>query len=151
MAKTTCLFCNIADGKIPAYKIYEDKKHVAFLDIFPNVEGQALLIPKRHTVSLFSDVNDKNIAEFIVTSKKVANLIRNRLKVGRVHLVLEGTGVNHLHAKLYPTSGLNSKAFKEIIASERVYFKKYPGYVTTILGPRASASALERVQKKFRH
>ena len=100
--------------------------------------------------SLFSKVDDAELASFILAAKKVANLMRRKLKVARVHLVLEGTGINHLHAKLYPSSGItNTSKFKEIISAERMYFKEYPGYVSTIMGPRASAAVLERIQKKL--
>ncbi|MDE1855419.1 MAG: HIT domain-containing protein [Candidatus Micrarchaeota archaeon] len=149
MEHSDCIFCKIAAGKVPAYRIYEDKDYLAFLDIFPNIEGQSLVITKRHVESLFSKLEDKELSEFIITTKKVANLIRKRLGVARVHLVLEGTGVNHFHAKLYPSSGMTDSEFKEVIAAERVFFKEYPGYVTTLMGPQADAAALEKVQKKI--
>jgi diadenosine tetraphosphate (Ap4A) HIT family hydrolase len=149
MKKTKCIFCRIASGEIPSYKIYEDSKYVAFLDLFPNIEGQTLVMPKKHIVSLFSMVNDRELTSFIIVTKKVANLIRRKLGVARVHVVLEGTGVNHLHAKLYPTSGLTSKIFEEIIAGEKIYFNKYPGYVTTLMGPKASDSKLRKLQKRI--
>jgi diadenosine tetraphosphate (Ap4A) HIT family hydrolase len=149
MRDKNCVFCKIASGEAKAYKIYEDGKYFAFLDIFPNIEGQALIIPKNHMCSLFSEIEDKELSSFIIATKKVANIIRKKLKVARVHVVLEGTGVCHLHAKLYPSSGLTNSKFKEVIASERVFFKKYPGYVTTLMGPRASDASLERIQKKM--
>ncbi len=84
----------------------------------------------------------------IKTSKRVAKLLEATLNVGRVHLVLEGTGVNHLHAKLYPAIGVN-KAFIQLIAKENVYFKSYPGYVTTLMGPRAEDEELKKLQKQI--
>lgn len=149
MKNQNCIFCRIVSGEVFAYKIYEDKKYLAFLDIFPNIEGQALVIPKKHMTSLFSMAEDKELASFMLAVKKVSNLIRRKLKVARVHMVLEGTGVNHLHAKLYPSSGLTDSRFKEIIGGERIYFKRYPGYVTTLLGPQAMPSTLRRIQKKI--
>ena len=47
------------------------------------------------------------------------------------------------------SSGLTDSKFKEVIAAERVYFRRYPGYVTTMMGPQASKATLERVQKKM--
>ncbi|MGA3021053.1 MAG: HIT domain-containing protein [Candidatus Micrarchaeales archaeon] len=149
MKKTKCIFCRIASGEIPAYKIYEDSRYVAFLDMFPNIEGQTLVVPKKHMVSLFSMVDDRNLADFMIVTKKVANLIRRKLGVARVHAVLEGTGINHLHAKLYPTSGLTNTVFEEIIAGETIYFNKYPGYVTTLMGPKASDFKLRKLQKRI--
>lgn len=141
-----CLFCGIVKGDIPSYRIYEDKRHIAFLDIFPNIRGQTLVIPKEHRDSYAFDISDDELKEFMISVKRVSKLLEERLKVGRVHMVLEGTGVNHLHAKLYPAIG-TQKGFKEHIAHENVQFDSYPGYVTTLMGPRADDDALRELQK----
>ncbi len=148
MQRKGCIFCGIARGEIQAYKIYEGRDYLAFLDIFPNTRGQAVLIPKRHAGSIFSELGDKELMNFIVAAKKVSNIIRRRLDVQRVNLVFEGTGVAHLHAKLYPTAGVSGK---ETITyeHERVYMSRYKGYITTLLGPRASDASLRRVQKEI--
>ena len=144
-----CLFCKIIKGKLNSYKIYEDKDYIAILDIFPNIKGQTLVIPKKHTGSNAFNLSDKQLEEFIKVTKKVAKLLENKLEVGRVHLVLEGTGVNHLHAKLYPAIGITSKRFKEIWAKDRIYFKKYEGYISTLTGPKASEEFLKKVQEQI--
>ena len=54
MNNSSCIFCKIAKGEIPSVKIWEDKKHIAILDINPNTEGMTLVIPKKHYES-FSD------------------------------------------------------------------------------------------------
>ena len=90
MKEKNCIFCRIASGDAPSYKIYEDGKYLAFLDLFPNIEGQALLIPKDHKCSLFSEIEDRELSSFVLVAKKVANLMRKKLKVARVHLVFEG-------------------------------------------------------------
>lgn len=149
MKDASCIFCKIAAGEVPAYKIYEDKEFLAFLDIFPNIEGQALLIPKKHMDSLFSNIGDKDLTAFMLATKKVANMMRKKLKVARVHAVLEGTGVNHLHIKLYPAAGLGAREWRQIIAEERIYFEEYPGYVTSLMGPKASDEVLKKLQKKL--
>lgn len=148
MRKGSCVFCSIATGKLRAYRIYEDRKYIAFLDIFPNIEGQAVLIPKRHASSIFSEVGDKELASFMSAAKKVSNQLRKKLGVQRVNLVLEGTGVEHLHAKLYPTAGVRDRE-KVTYEEETVYFPKYEGYLTTLLGPKASDSSLRKVQEKI--
>ncbi len=148
MQSRSCVFCGIVKGAVPAYKIYEDKNHIAFLDIFPNIEGQAVMVPKKHAGSIFSDAGDRELANMILSAKKVCNLLRRRLGVQRVNLVLEGTGVDHLHAKLYPTAGVRGRG-AVTHESETVYFPKYKGYVTTLLGPRASGASLKKLQKKI--
>ncbi len=149
MDRQDCIFCRIVAGRLPAYRIYEDRRYVAILDIFPNTRGQTLVLPKRHMVSLFSDISDGELSQFVLVSKKVANLLRRKLGVARVHMVLEGLGANHLHAKLYPANGLTSSRFRQILAPETAYFKRYPGYVSTVLGPRASDASLRRLQKQI--
>ncbi|MDE1851811.1 MAG: HIT domain-containing protein [Candidatus Micrarchaeota archaeon] len=142
----SCLFCRIVNGELPSYRIYEDKRHIAFLDIFPNIKGQTLVIPKGHRESYAFDIDDEELKEFMMAVKRVSKQIERKLNVGRVHMVLEGTGVNHLHAKLYPAIGTD-KGFKEHIAKENVHFDSYPGYVTTLMGPRADDNYLKELQK----
>ena len=141
-----CVFCRIMAGELPAYTVYEDKDYIAILDAFPNINGQTLVMPKRHTDSYAFKLKDAELREFISVTKKVANLLEKKLKVRRVHMILEGTGVNHLHAKLYPASGTD-EIFKDAIAEEHVFFESYPGYVTSMVGPKANENALRRLQK----
>jgi diadenosine tetraphosphate (Ap4A) HIT family hydrolase len=149
MKRDNCMFCKIAAGEVPCYKIYEDKEHIAFLDIFPNIKGQTLVVPKKHMNSYLFNVDTKSVAKLMRASKRVVKLLEKHLHVRRVNLVFEGTGINHLHAKLYPAIGVGGRRFRQIIAEERMYFKTYPGYVTTLMGPRASDSGLKRMQKKI--
>lgn len=106
MEDSECIFCRIVAGKMPSYKIYEDKDFVAFLDAYPLARGQALVIPKKHMKSSFSEADDRELAGLILATKKVANLIMKKLPAKRMSLVFEGLDVNHLHAKLYPDRGV---------------------------------------------
>ena len=125
MEDAKCIFCKIVAGEVPAYKIYEDEKFVAFLDLYPVAKGQALVIPKKHMDSRFSEAEDKELAGLILVTKKVANLIIKRLPAKRVSLVFEGLDINHLHAKLYPDKGVAH------------------------LGPKASDEELEAISKRI--
>ena len=149
MPDNKCLFCSIANGDVPSYKIFEDNKYVAFLDIFPNIRGQTLVVPKEHYDSYIFDLNDLQISDFFIAVKRVAVLLETGLGVGRVNMVLEGTGVNHLHAKLYPAIGMKEKGFREVIAKDTIYFEKYSGYVTTLMGPKASEAELLALQREI--
>ncbi len=64
----------------------------------------------------------------------------------RVHVAIEGTGVNHLHVKLYPAIGLNGKN-TIIWAKEKRHFSKYPGYVTTLT--RAKDAELKKLMEQI--
>jgi diadenosine tetraphosphate (Ap4A) HIT family hydrolase len=145
MAKD-CIFCRIADGTMKSYRFYEDKDYIAVLDIFPNIKGQAVVISRRHRDSYAFKLNDEELSGLVIATKRVARILERKLRVGRVHMVLEGTGVNHLHAKLYPAVGAG-KAFEQAEAVKRVHFESYPGYVTTLMGPKADEKELEELQR----
>ena len=97
-----CTFCKVANGKLPSFKIYDDGRYVAVMDLFPSRRGQTLVIPKRHVDSYIFKMSDKEIADFMVAVKRVARLLERGLGVERVSMIFEGAEVNHLHAKLYP-------------------------------------------------
>ena len=128
---TDCLFCKIIKGDIPSYKIWANDTHIAFLDIFPVVEGMTIVIPKQHYPSYFAKLDDEVVANLMKAAKKVAQLLDTKLEnVMRTKLILEGIEVNHLHAKLYP-------------------MYRDGGYVSE-LGERASTKELEKVMAKLR-
>lgn len=146
---TDCVFCRIAQGEIPSAKIWEDKEHLAILDINPNTRGMALVLTKKHFDSYAFEMPDAEYQKFLLAAKKVAKLLDEKLKVQRTAMVMEGLGVNHAHIKLYPIHGLDEK-FSEIWASEKVFFEKYNGYITTQLGPKADSKELSELAEKIR-
>ena len=70
-----CVFCKIAQGEIPADKIYEDKNFLAFLDIKPNNPGHALIIPKKHYENLY-EMPDEVLSAIAPLIKKLAIAIK---------------------------------------------------------------------------
>ena len=106
MKKANCIFCSIAAGEVPSYKIYEDKDYVAFLDLFPIAKGQVLVIPKTHTTSRFHEADDRVLEGLMLTIKRAAGMMVKGLPAKRVVVLIEGFEVDHLHAKLYPDKGL---------------------------------------------
>lgn len=146
---TDCVFCKIAKGEIPCHKVYEDEKYLAFLDINPNTEGMTLVIPKKHFDSYIVDMPDKDYSEFMLAVRWIVKQIDKNLRVNRTAIVFEGMGVNHVHVKLYPMHGVD-KDWKEIWASEKKFFEKYEGYISTVLGPRADDKKLAEIAKKIR-
>jgi histidine triad (HIT) family protein len=129
-----CVFCKIAKGEIPSVKIWEDEKHLAILDIKPNTEGMTLVLTKEHYDSDATEMPDKPYKELMIAAKKVAKLLKKKLKIIKVAIVIEGLGVNHIHVKLYP-----------IYKSNEV-----EGYITTQLGPQKSAEELNKIAEKIR-
>jgi diadenosine tetraphosphate (Ap4A) HIT family hydrolase len=130
-----CIFCKIVKGEISCAKIWEDKEHLAMLDINPNTEGMTLVLTKEHYDSYAFDMPDDAYKKIMVASKKVARMLEKAFNISRVSLVMEGMGINHVHIKLYPMHGVKEK-FKETWASEKEFFEKYPGYISTVLGPK---------------
>jgi histidine triad (HIT) family protein len=101
-----CIFCKIAKGEIPSYKIWEDDKFYAFLDINPIHQGHVLLIPKKHHDYIF-DYNNKDYLEIMLKAKMLASKIKTALGAKRVGLAIEGIAVPHLHLHLVPINNGN--------------------------------------------
>ena len=149
-----CVFCKIVEGSAPAFKIWEDDYHLAFLTIYPNTSGQAVVITKRHYPSYFADVDGTVLAGLIIAAKEVARLIDKAFwDVGRTALVFEGWGVDHLHVKLYPMHGTSDEALQgkdRLHLDRQVFFDTYPGYVTTEnKHTRMSDEDLRKIQEKI--
>ncbi len=100
MIKEDCIFCKISAGEIPSYKIWENDKFFAILDIFPNTKGMTLIIPKEHYDSYAFNMPDDVYSEFMLAAKEVGRMLDEKLNVQRTALVMEGMGVNHAHLKL---------------------------------------------------
>lgn len=144
-----CVFCKIIKCEIPAAKIWEDEEFLAILDINPNTKGMTLVLPKEHYPSYVFEMPDDIYQKLWLAAKKAANLLEKALGVSRVALVMEGMGVNHAHIKLYPLHGLTEK-FTEMWAKEKVFFEKYPGYLTTQTGPQADFKELSQLAEEIK-
>ncbi|MFA4817484.1 MAG: HIT family protein [Parcubacteria group bacterium] len=146
-----CIFCKIVRGELPAHKIWEDKKHLAFLSIFPNTEGFSVVIPKKHYSSYAFDASEKVLADLAKASQKVGKLLDKKLgDVGRTGMMLEGYGVDHLHAKLFPMHGTKDKKWKPRASKVNKYFEKYAGYISSHDFKRADDGKLAKLAKKIK-
>ena len=144
-----CIFCKIVKGEVKSVKIWEDEKFVAILDVNPNMEGMTLVLTKKHYDSYTFDMPDTIYSKFMIATKTVAKILEKGLDVTRVSMVMEGMGINHADVKLYPLLGVTEK-FKETWAKEKVYFKKYEGYISTQLGPQATVEELRKLAEKIK-
>lgn len=97
----TTLFTRIIKGEIPAHKIIENEKYLAFLDIRPVNPGHTLVIPKQEVDYIF-DVEDKTLEGLIVFAKKVAKAIEKAIPCKRVGVMVAGLEVPHAHIHLIP-------------------------------------------------
>lgn len=94
-----CVFCKIVRGEIPAYKIYEDKDFLAFLDITPFVDGHTLVIPKKHYRWVW---DMPNIGEFFSIVQKIVRHYQKVLGEKFVASLIWGTDVPHAHVQVLP-------------------------------------------------
>jgi histidine triad (HIT) family protein len=104
-----CIFCKIVKGEIPCFKIYEDDRVLAFLDINPIAEGHTLIIPKRHAENLW-EIPGEDLSAIHLASQKIIYAIKEALSpTGVAVLQLNGRGVNqvvmHYHLHLMPRTG----------------------------------------------
>lgn len=95
------IFSRIIAGEIPCYKVAEDDKYFAFLDINPLVKGHTLVVPKQEVDYIF-DLNDEDLAGMQVFAKKVALAIGKAFPCKKVGMVVLGLEVPHAHIHLIP-------------------------------------------------
>ena len=105
------IFTKIINGEIPCYKIAEDEKYFAFLDINPLKAGHSLVVPKRETDYIF-DLDDDQLAGLILFSKKVASAIKSVFPCNRIGVVVLGLEVPHVHIHLIPMDTMEDINFK---------------------------------------
>lgn len=95
------IFQKIIDGEIPATKVYEDDKFLAFLDIMPVFYGHTLLIPKDH-YEWMQDAPDELISKIFIKTKELMKAIKKGLGCDFVQIGIVGDEVPHFHIHLIP-------------------------------------------------
>ena len=95
------IFSKIIAGESPSYKIAEDDRFFAFLDIHPLMPGHTLVIPKNETDYLF-DIGDQDLADLILFAKKIAGALKKSIPCKRIGLAVVGMEVPHAHIHLIP-------------------------------------------------
>ena len=95
------IFTRIIQGEIPCYKVAEDDRYFAFLDINPLSEGHTLVVPKKETDYLF-DLDDDTLAGMVLFAKRIAKRIGEKIACKRVAVVVLGLEVPHAHIHLIP-------------------------------------------------
>lgn len=95
------IFTKIINGEIPSYKIAEDDKFYAFLDIAPLAKGHTLVVPKQEIDYIF-DIEDDLLAQMHIFSKKVAKAIQSAIPCEKVGMAVIGLDVRHAHIHLVP-------------------------------------------------
>lgn len=104
------LFSKIIAGEIPSYKIAENDKFFAFLDIFPLVKGHVLVVPKTETDKFF-DIPDDLIGELLLFAKPIAHAIEKAFPCNRCGVSVVGLEVPHAHMHLIPINSADDLNF----------------------------------------
>jgi histidine triad (HIT) family protein len=107
------IFELIASGEIPCHKIWEDQRHLAFLDINPRVEGHTLVIPKHPWNEVFAMDSEPYLALW-AAAQTVARHLKERTGCERVVTVVLGYDVPHVHIHLLPTNALEDFPFPPV-------------------------------------
>lgn len=105
------IFTKIIKGEIPCYKIAEDKRYFAFLDINPLMAGHTLVVPKNETDYVF-DLSDDELSGLVLFSKKVAMAIEKAIPCARIGVAVVGLEVPHVHIHLVPMNTMNDLNFR---------------------------------------
>lgn len=146
----SCIFCKIVRGEAPSFKVWEDEKHLAFLTPWPNTEGFSVVITKEHYPSYAFEVPPEVLSGLVNAAATVGKLLDRKLAdVGRTGMVLEGFGVDHLHAKLFPMHGTKGEWVPRHSKLDK-YFEHYEGYISSHDGPRKDDGYLEQLAKQIR-
>ena len=150
-----CIFCEIAAGRFSTPGIFwEDTEFMAFLSINPNTEGFSCVIPKAHFGTDVLKMPNDVLQRFILASKTVSQILENYFSdVGRVGVIMEGTGVDHAHIKLVPmhgTENLKRGEWKQYLSEKEVWFDTYEGWISSGGGPMADPAKLATLAKELK-
>ena len=123
------IFSKIIAGEIPSYKIAENEKFFAFLDIFPLREGHTLVVPKIEVDNLF-DLGEEYLSQILVFAQPIAKAIEKAFPCNRCGISVIGLEVPHAHVHLVPINSSNDINFAQP-------------------KPKASDEALKKAQEKI--
>lgn len=149
-----CPFCEIVAGRLQTPGLFwEDNEFIAFLAIDPNTEGFSCVIPKEHFGSDVLKMPDDVLQRFMIASKRVAQVLEGHFEdVGRIGLMIEGTGIDHAHIKLVPlhgTENLKRGEWRQFLSGKEFWFDKYEGWISSGSGPKADPEKLRKLAEEL--
>jgi histidine triad (HIT) family protein len=131
------IFTRIVNGEIPCYKVAEDDRFLAFLDINPLAKGHTLVIPKKETDYIFA-IGDKDYADMFLFAKRVALAVEKVVPCQRMGIAVLGLEVAHAHIHLVPINtvydidfskpklALSKEEFLELVEKISAEFARSP-------------------------
>ena len=106
------IFTKLIKGEIPSFKIAEDDKFIAFLDIMPLKRAHTLVVPKVQ-IDYIYDLPDKMLSDLMIFSKKVAKKIESKIECKRIGVSVIGLEVPHAHVHLIPINDIRDMDFSQ--------------------------------------
>lgn len=106
------IFTKLIKGEIPSFKIAEDDKFIAFLDIMPLKRAHTLVVPKVQ-IDYIYDLPDKMLSDLMIFSKKVAKKIESKIECKRIGVAVIGLEVPHAHVHLIPINDIRDMDFSQ--------------------------------------
>ena len=116
------IFTKIVNGEIPCYKIAEDDKFLAFLDVNPNAKGHTLCIPKQEIDKIF-DLEDELYLGLLQFSKKIAVALEKTIPCKRIGMSVIGLEVPHAHVHLIPLNEMDEMRFQNKVSLTKEEFE----------------------------
>lgn len=110
------IFSKIIAGEIPSYKVAENDKFYAFLDINPVNWGHTLVVPKQETDYIF-DIDDEQLGEMMIFAKKVAVAMKKAIPCRKIGVTVLGLEVPHAHIHLVPLQKEGDMDFRNKISN----------------------------------
>ena len=117
------LFTKIISGELPAYKVAETDKFLAFLDIRPNAKGHTLCIPKEEVNKIF-DLEEEVYQELMRFSRRVAIALEKAVPCKRVGMAVVGLEVPHVHVHLIPLNSMGDMDFSRSLSLSEEEFQQ---------------------------
>jgi histidine triad (HIT) family protein len=116
------IFTKIVNGEIPAYKIAEDDRYLAFLDVNPNAKGHTLCIPKQEINKIF-DMEEDHYLGLMQFARKVARAVEKAVPCKRIGVAVVGLEVPHVHVHLIPLHDMDDMRFQRKVTLSKEEFE----------------------------